>query len=105
MLKLNPCRHLQKTDTISYHVEAAKKQSDDLWTVILPPGVSEQNNQMNKIKPIAVFDQTFERIVLKSPIPVIVDFWASWCVPCQILTPLLEKLAVEYEGRLLIVNR
>ncbi len=52
----------------------------------------------------AVTDVTFEQQVLKSPIPVLVDFWAPWCAPCRMVAPVLEQLAKEYEGRLRIVK-
>jgi thioredoxin 1 len=54
--------------------------------------------------PTAVTDATFEQQVLKSPIPVLVDFWASWCAPCRMVAPVLEQLAKEYSGRLRIVK-
>ncbi len=47
-----------------------------------------------------VTDQTFEQEVLKSEIPVLVDFWAAWCGPCRIIAPIIEELGEEYQGRL-----
>lgn len=44
-------------------------------------------------------DQNFDDEVLKSDKPVLVDFWADWCVPCRMLAPTIEKLAGEYAGR------
>ena len=53
---------------------------------------------------IPVTDQTFEEEVLKSEIPVLVDFWAEWCAPCKIIAPILEELSTEYEGKLKIAK-
>jgi thioredoxin 1 len=44
-------------------------------------------------------DQNFEQEVLKSPQPVLVDFWATWCAPCRMLAPTVESIAEEYTGR------
>jgi len=49
-----------------------------------------------------VNDQSFEKEVLKSRLPVLVDFWAEWCGPCKMLTPVLEKTAESFQGRLSI---
>jgi thioredoxin len=46
-----------------------------------------------------VTDQSFEQDVLKSEVPVLVDFWAEWCGPCKMLAPTVEKVANEYEGK------
>lgn len=44
-------------------------------------------------------DQNFEEEVLKSTTPVLVDFWAEWCMPCRMLAPTIEKIAGDYVGK------
>lgn len=51
-----------------------------------------------------VTDATFADEVLASDVPVLVDFWAEWCPPCHRLTPVLDELAAEYQGRARIVK-
>jgi thioredoxin 1 len=49
---------------------------------------------------LTLTDQDFEAQVLKSDMPVLVDFWAEWCHPCRIVGPIIEELAGEYEGKI-----
>jgi thioredoxin 1 len=55
-------------------------------------------------EPIHVTDAAFEKTVLNSSVPVIVDFWAPWCGPCKMIAPTLEKIAVENAGKVVIAK-
>lgn len=48
---------------------------------------------------LKITKSNFEKEVLKSELPVLLDFWAVWCPPCRMLAPVVEQLAAEYEGR------
>jgi thioredoxin 1 len=50
-------------------------------------------------KVVQLSDDSFESEVLKSDVPVLVDFWASWCAPCKAISPVVDSLADEFEGK------
>ncbi|MDZ7268068.1 MAG: thioredoxin [candidate division KSB1 bacterium] len=54
--------------------------------------------------PVVLSDSTFEKEVLQSNIPVLVDFWAEWCGPCKMIAPAINELAGEYAGRVKIAK-
>jgi thioredoxin 1 len=55
-------------------------------------------------QPIHVTDSEFENKVLKSTIPVVVDFWAPWCGPCKMIAPILERISTENDGKVTIAK-
>ncbi len=55
-------------------------------------------------KVITVGDANFEEEILKSDIPALVDFWASWCAPCRAIAPIIEEMAETYSGKVKIAK-
>ncbi|MGH7687553.1 MAG: thioredoxin [Candidatus Dormibacteria bacterium] len=54
--------------------------------------------------PITVTDTSFKEQVLDANVPVLVDFWAAWCSPCKMIAPIVEALAQEYDGQVIVAK-
>jgi thioredoxin 1 len=70
------------------------------------PAAKQQSaaNNNQAARPLHITDATFEQEVLRSELPVLVDFWAPWCGPCHMIAPVLDRLSREYAGRLKVVK-
>ncbi|GAB4514531.1 MAG: thioredoxin TrxA [Anaerolineae bacterium] len=57
-----------------------------------------------KVHPYVVTDADFASVILESSLPAVVDFWADWCMPCHMMSPAVDRLAREFEGRALVAK-
>ncbi len=85
---------MQKPDTEDAELERIKKEKMKKLLEKMKRG----ENKMAEVKHVT--RENFSEEILESDLPVIVDFWAEWCMPCRIVAPIFEELANEYAGKL-----
>jgi len=84
----------------SEEVPGTTANSDSRLPQMVPERLNQEKVMSGNI--VNVTDASFEQDVLKSDVPVLVDYWAEWCGPCKMIAPVLEEVADEYEGKLKI---
>jgi thioredoxin 1 len=89
----NSCTAISSIDHIKIPADKIKSFISFIYIKELP---------MSAGKVVIVSDGEFDQTVLKSDIPVMLDFWAEWCQPCKMLAPTVEELAGEFEGKILV---
>lgn len=95
---------MKKTVALAPCLFCGKVNRVDMARVADLPKCGECGRPIRLDRPIRVTDQDLEKVVAESEVPVLVDFYADWCGPCKMMAPILDELAHDHAGRVLVAK-